>query len=152
MGEAGLRRLRRYVLTAGVAAAVDLGGFAGLSAAGVPVVPAAIASFLVANVVNFRLSARYAFGWAPVPSRYPRFLAASGVGLSVNVVVTGAAAWLGLPPVAAKLMGIGVAFGANFALNAVVVFPEAGAAPPTPPAPRGSGPRPWRGRASRRPS
>lgn len=117
-------RLCRYGLTAGAAAIVDIGGFAVLSGFGVGVVLAATVSFLVANVANYALSARYAFGHIPSLRRYPAFLAASGAGLCVNVAVTaGAAAGLGLAPLLAKVAGVGVAFGANFLLNALVVFP-----------------------------
>lgn len=119
------RRERLYVLTGGVAAVVDLGGFAALSALGLAVLPAATASFLIANVVNYALSARYAFASAPTARRYPTFLAGSLAGLAVNVGATALAAGpLGLSPGLAKVLGIGVAFAVNFALNAFVVFPR----------------------------
>lgn len=119
-----LRKLAQYVLTAGVAAVVDIGGFALLISAGALLVPAAIASFLTANVVNYVLTASYVFGVTPTLRRYPVFLAAAGVGFVVNVGVTALAAhFLDLAPVAAKTTGVCVAFFANFALNALFVFP-----------------------------
>lgn len=120
-----LRKLGQYGLTAGVAAVVDIGGFAALFRLGLPLVPAAMLSFLAANVVNYLLSARYVFGVAPSLRRYPVFLAAAGLGFIVNVSVTALAAQsLGLAPVAAKTAGVGIAFFANFALNALFVFRE----------------------------
>ncbi|PTE18252.1 hypothetical protein C5F48_23795, partial [Cereibacter changlensis JA139] len=50
-----LRKLAQYFLTAGVAAIVDIGGFALLLGVGAALVPAAMASFLAANVVNYVL-------------------------------------------------------------------------------------------------
>ena len=117
----------RYFGTAGVAAVVDLGGFAALLAWAAPVPAAAIASFLVANVVNYLLSARFAFGAAPSLRRYPMFLAAAGIGLAINVSVTWALTWgTDLHPLLAKTSGIGTAFVANFALNLRLVFPARG--------------------------
>lgn len=122
-GRAWPAKLLRYGLTGGLAAVVDLGGFAVLHAAGVPLAPAAALSFLVATVVNYLLSAAFAFG-APISLRgYLRFLGVAALGLVVNVGVTVLADALGVPPVLAKLAGIGVAFGVNFLLNLVLVFP-----------------------------
>lgn len=118
------RRLYRYGLVGGVAAIMDIGGFALLSGTGVGVSVAATASFIAANVANYLLCARYAFGHRATVRRYPAFFAASAVGLCINVAVTiAAASALGLTPVLAKVVGVGVAFGGNFALNAFVVFP-----------------------------
>ena len=116
-------QLLRYGCTAGAAAVVDLGGFAALVGLGVAIVPAAVASFLLATVVNYLLTARYVFGH-PVSLRgYAGFLAAAGVGFALNVGVTaGAHGGLALSPLAAKASGIAIAFFANFALNAMVVF------------------------------
>ena len=125
----GLGKLGRYALTAGAAAVVDLGGFAALHALGLGVPTAATASYLAANVANYVLSARYAFGARASPARYPAFLAGSAAGLLVNVGVTALAAGpLGAPPSLAKLIGIGMAFGVNFAINWLVIFPARRAA------------------------
>lgn len=117
--------LLRYGLTGGLAAVVDLGGFAMLLATGVPLALAAALSFLVATVVNYLLSAAFAFGAAISLRGYLRFLAVAALGLVVNVGVTVLADALGVPPVLAKLVGIGVAFFVNFLLNLVLVFPRA---------------------------
>lgn len=128
-GPALAGRMIRYAGTAGVAALVDVGGFWLLHGAGPPVAAAAAASFLVATVVNYALSARLVFA-APVGlGGYGRFLAAASLGFAVNVAITVAASHaLDAPPVAAKAAGVAVAFFANFALNAAYVF-----RPPRPP-------------------
>lgn len=113
----------RYGLTAGTAAVVDIGGFVVLVALAVPLVPAAIASFVAAAVVNYLLTARFVFGQQASRRAFVRFFAAALVGLAINVGVTVlAATQLGLPPRLAKIAGVGVAFCFNFALNALLVF------------------------------
>jgi putative flippase GtrA len=116
-------RLMRYALTGGTAAVVDLGGFVLLQAAGLALAPAAGASFLLAAGVNFVLTARFVFGAAPTGRRWLGFLLGALAGLAVNMSVTVlAAALLGLPGWAAKTVGIGVAFGFNYLVNARLVF------------------------------
>lgn len=118
-----LAKLGRYGLTAGSAAIVDAGGFALLHHAGLATLPAAVTSFLLATVVNYRLTARFVFHQPASMRGYGVFLLAALLGAVVNVGVTVAAeAWLGLPALAAKLAGIGCAFLFNFALNLRVVF------------------------------
>jgi putative flippase GtrA len=65
------------------------------------------------------------FGTRPSPRGFAPFLAGALVGLVVNVAITLAGvAFFGTPPVVAKMVGIGVAFLVNFAINAVFVFPQ----------------------------
>ena len=110
------RKLFRFFLTAGTAAVVDVGGFAGLCFLRVPIAVAAVGSFGLAAVVNYLLSARFAFG------RAATLLAAVG-GLIVNVSVTLlASSYLGIAPVLAKILGVGTAFLVNFWLNNHIVF------------------------------
>lgn len=117
------QRMIRYSFTAGFAALVDLGGFWALQTMAWQLEIAAATSFLIATVVNYALSARYVFK-APVNfSGYVRFLSAALLGFVVNVgVTTLMARAVGLPPIVAKLIGIGLAFFVNFALNAAFVF------------------------------
>lgn len=118
-----LRKFSRYFVTGGVAAIVDAGGFAALHYLGVATPPAAIASFTLAAVVNFFLTARFVFGQRPTGRGFTLFLLAALIGLTVNVGVTVAAVeLLGLLPVVAKIVGIGTAFSLNFLLNLLVVF------------------------------
>lgn len=129
MMRALLVKLGRYFVTAGLAAIVDIGGFVLLVGAGMALVPAAASSFVVAALVNYLASSRFVFG-APASVRgFGRFFAGALAGLAINVGVTFlAATQLGLVPALAKTVGVGVAFLANFAINATLVFPGAGAA------------------------
>jgi putative flippase GtrA len=118
-----LIKFSRYFLTGGAAAIVDAGGFAMLHSLGVSTPPAAVASFALAAVVNFLLTARFVFGQRPTGRGFTLFLLAALIGLTVNVSVTIAGVeLLDLPPVVAKIVGIGTAFSLNFLLNLLVVF------------------------------
>lgn len=118
-----LVKFSRYFLTGGGAAIIDAGGFALLYWFGLATLPAAVASFALAAVVNFLLTARFVFGQRATGRGFTVFLLAALLGLMVNVGVTVAAVKLfGLPPVIAKIVGIGTAFSINFLLNLLVVF------------------------------
>lgn len=116
-------RILRYGGTAGAAAVVDIGLFWLVHAAGLSIAVAAALSFLLATVVNYTLTARHVFQARISFRGYLRFLSAASLGFVVNVgttmlLVQGA----GLPALLAKCLGIGVAFFANFAMNALLVF------------------------------
>lgn len=122
-----LRQLFRYVATAGAAAAVDLGGFVLLERRGLGVALASVGSFAVATVVNYLLSARFVFFTRASLRGYGRFILAAMLGFVCNIAVTVlGVSVLGLPPILAKIVAIGVAFFFNFLLNAVFVFRPAG--------------------------
>ena len=113
----------RYILTGGVAAIVDAGGFFLLTKAKLPIAPSGILSFCVAAFVNYRLTARFVFSRDVTTRGFALFLFAALVGLTVNVGVMLAGVMLfGLWPLAAKIVGIGVAFVVNFFLNMHFVF------------------------------
>jgi putative flippase GtrA len=124
-----LSKFGRYFLTGGTAAIVDAGGFALLHHAGLATLPAAAASFMLATAVNFALTARYVFGKKATGRGYTLFLLAALLGLTVNVGATVVAAEVvGIPAIAAKIVGIGTAFSLNFMLNWLVVFRDGRAA------------------------
>lgn len=117
------RKLVGYFFTAGIAAVVDVGGFVLLSRWGVPILPAAAGSFIVAAVVNYLLSSRFVFRSEASTRRFLLFFAAALLGLAVNVSVTYLAATrLDLGPALAKLTGVSTAFLVNFAINTALVF------------------------------
>lgn len=119
-----LPRVLRYALTGGLAAVVDIGGFALLALALPGVLLPAMLSFLLAAVVNYRASAGWVFGhdWRD-GRRAARFLVAAGGGLAVNAGATALlAALVQTPPLAAKVAGVGLAFGVNFLLQAYWAF------------------------------
>jgi len=118
-----LLRVGRYGLTGGAAAVVDLGVFALLCPALLPVGPAATVSFLAAVGVNYTLTSRYVFANSLNRKRFYRFFVFAVLGLLINVSATVAVARL-LPvkPVVAKFCGIGIAFFFNYLFNAKFVF------------------------------
>ena len=118
------RRAALYLLTGGLAAVVDVGGFALLA----PRLPgpawAAAMSFTLAALANYLLSSTWVFrhDWRS-PRRALRCGLAACLGLAVNTGVTWAlAGHAGLWPVLAKVAGVGAAFAVNFALAALWVF------------------------------
>lgn len=116
-------KLLRYGVTGGIAAIVDAGGFELLLRAGLGIAAAGATSFCVAALVNYALTSHFVFGQGKTAFGFLAFFAAALVGLSVNLGVTLAGVyWLGLPPLAAKILGIGTAFLINFALNMGIVF------------------------------
>jgi putative flippase GtrA len=128
-----LTKLVRYGVTSGIAAIVDAGGFALLLAAGLAVAIAGTLSFCIAALVNYGLSSRFVFARSASAPGFALFFVAALIGLSVNLGVTLAGVYLaGLPPIVAKIAGIGTAFLVNFALNLLVVFRPSAAAPPRP--------------------
>jgi putative flippase GtrA len=116
-------KLFRYFLTAGTAAAVDVGGFALLCLMPIPIAVSAVTSFCLAAVVNYLLSARFAFGESPTLRGFGLFFVAALGGLTVNVSVTFVgSSYLGIAPVLAKVVGVGAAFLLNFWVNIRFVF------------------------------
>ncbi len=117
-----LRQFSRYLLTGGAAAIVDVGGFALLNSSGTGVAEAAILSFLVALIVNYCLSARFAFGRDVSLGRFLLFAGFAGGGLLINVSVTLGTYAIIDNAVLSKIMGVGIAFLFNFIINAFLVF------------------------------
>ena len=122
-----LGKLLRYTVTGGSAAVIDLGAFALLYPAVLPLPLAATASFLLAAVENYVFSSCFVYKQPLSIRRFGAFLLIASMGLAVNVGMTfAAAALLGLPPLIAKTIGIGVAFLINFSLNTSIVFRKNG--------------------------
>ncbi len=112
-----------YFFTGGLSATVDAGCFALLLAAHMPTAPAAATSFSWAALLNFQLTSRLVFRQNPTKGRFALFFFTALVGCMVNVGITlTGTALLGLPPLAAKTIGIASAFPLNFALNLGIVF------------------------------
>jgi putative flippase GtrA len=116
-------KLMRYAVTGGIAALIDAGGFALLIKMDLNVVPASIFSFCVAALVNYRLTSHFVFNHSATINRFVLFMFAALTGLTINVGITLAGIFFfGLPPLVAKLGGIGIAFLVNFGLNLQIVF------------------------------
>jgi putative flippase GtrA len=118
-----LHKLVRYFFTAGAAAIVDVGGFALLCLTPIPIAVSAVTSFCLATIVNFLLTSRYVFNRPATVRGFGLFFVAAVGGLVVNVSVTLLGSMhFGIPPVLAKLIGVGSAFLVNFWLNLRIVF------------------------------
>ncbi len=118
-----LPKLVRYFFMAGVAAIVDVGGFALLCWTPLPIAVSAAASFCLATVAKFPLVCRYVFNRAPTVWGFGLFFFAAVGGLLVNVCVTSIGSlYLGIPPVIAKVIGVGSTFLINFWVNLRIVF------------------------------
>jgi putative flippase GtrA len=113
----------KYFLTGGIAALVDVFLFALLNGFGASVLLASAVSFCIAACVNFSLTSTIVFGQRGTLRRFSYFFAFAVVGFAINVGVTTAASLLlAIPHVADKLLGIAIAFVANFVLNLTIVF------------------------------
>jgi putative flippase GtrA len=118
-----ISKLLLYTITGGIAAVVDTGGFALLINAKLNIALAGVISFCTAALVNYRLTSQFVFSREITIHGFTLFLFAALTGLTINVGVTVAGVYFfGLPPVAAKLAGIGTAFLINFGLNVGIVF------------------------------
>ena len=118
------RQALGYLLVGGLAAVVDIGLFHLLVSRLEGVLLPAVASFMVAAVVNYSLSSVWVYRrqWRSV-RRATQFLLFALVGLCINA---GATWWLAhmfpIAPTLAKIGGVGIAFGANFLMNTFIVF------------------------------
>src|SRR5689334_18986915 len=114
-----LRQALGYILTGGLAAVVDIGGFHLLASHLGGVLLPAVLSFVLAAVVNYTLSSIWVYrrDWRSL-RRAALFLAFACVGLAINAGVTWLLATsLPIAPTLAKVGGVGVAFAANFLMN-----------------------------------
>jgi putative flippase GtrA len=114
-----------YLIVGGLSFLVELTAFIALQTAAIAVIPASVASFIVATVANYLLSITLAF----IPGRFrrhaelARFLAVVLVGLALNT----AAVWffaypLGIPPVAAKVGAVPIVLIWNYLGRRLLVF------------------------------
>jgi putative flippase GtrA len=116
-------KLGGYFCTAGAAAVIDIGGFVALIQAGLSVLAAATSSFLTAMVFNYLATSRWVFKKSVRVKTFLIFAAASLMGMTVNVTITAVAmASFHVPAVLAKIVGVGVSFLVNFAVNYGITF------------------------------
>ena len=118
-----VRKLLQYGVTGGIAAVVDAGLFMLLVNARLNIVVASCLSFCIAALVNYSLTSRFVFNREATIRGLAAFTVAALVGLMVNIGVTLLGIFIvGLPPLAAKLAGIGTTFIVNFLINLRIVF------------------------------
>jgi putative flippase GtrA len=110
-------------VTGGIATVVDAGGFVLLVNAKLSIVVASFLIFGIAVLVKYTLSSRFVFDSKATLRGLAAFAAGALLGLMVNVGVTLLGVFtVGLPPLTAKLVGIGTAFIINFLINLRIVF------------------------------
>jgi len=118
-----VRKLLQYAVTGGIAAVIDAGGFVLLLNAELNIIAAGCLSFSIAALVNYVLASQFVFNRQATLHGFAPFMAGALVGLIINVSVTSMGMFLaGLPALAAKVVGIGIAFIANFLINTHIVF------------------------------
>lgn len=87
------------------------------------IVAASCLSFCIAVLINYSLTSRFVFNREATVRGFAAFTDAAFIGLMVNIGVTLLGVFtVGLPPLAAKLTGIGTAFIVNFLINLRIVF------------------------------
>jgi putative flippase GtrA len=113
-----------YILAAGLAAVVDIGGFHWVARHLDNLAAAAALSFLVAAGVNYTLSSLWVYRreWRSL-RRASLFLLFACLGLGLNAGMTWwLAVTLPVHPTLAKVGGVATAFGFNFLVNTRLVF------------------------------
>jgi len=116
-----------YLIVGGVAFLTELATFLALLAAGVSVIPASIASFIVATVANYALSRRIAFARKAISGgdEIVRFVLVAGVGLVLNTGVVWGLLLLGVPATIAKVAAVAPVLAWNFLGRRLFVFTDA---------------------------
>lgn len=118
------RQASGYLVTGGLAAVVDIGGFHLLAPRLEGVLLPAVLSFVFAAMVNYMLSSVWVYqrDWRSV-RRAGMFLLFGAIGLTINAGATWALAGsLPIGPTLAKVGGVAIAFVANFLMNTFIVF------------------------------
>ena len=115
-----------YLVVGGIAFLTELATFLALLAADVSVIPASIASFIVATAANYALSRRIAFARKPISGgdEIARFLLVAGVGLVLNTGVVWTLLLLGLPATIAKVAAVAPVLAWNFLGRRLFVFTD----------------------------
>jgi putative flippase GtrA len=114
-----------YLIVGGLSFLLDIGVFIGLRRLNAAVIPASVASFLVATAGNYVLSVLLAFR----PARFARhiemlrFLAVVAVGLGLNTALVWLFVYsLGIPPTAAKIAAVPLVLAWNYLGRRTLVF------------------------------
>ncbi len=125
-------KLVRYFFVGGTAAAIDLALFAlGAKVMGLPYLPVAAGSFVVATLVNYLLSVRHVFESGARFRKHEEIglvFAVSALGLAVNQTIL----WLaveqvGMELILAKICATGAVFFWNYAIRRYYIFRRPGA-------------------------
>jgi putative flippase GtrA len=118
-------QLALYAVVGGAATAADLGGFAALTALGLPTIAATPLSFLAGTATNYVASVTLAFrrGRRSLRGEIAALVVVVGVGLALNALFVALfLALLPIRPLTAKALAIPCALGWNFLGRRWLVF------------------------------
>lgn len=124
----------RYFIVGGICALIDLGVFVGLLAATQwHYLIASTIGFILATLVNYKLSIRFVFEQGARYGKHAEILAVYAVSafslLVHQGVLFGVVAGFGQHPIAGKCVAMGVAFFWNYLLRKYLVFAPATSRP-----------------------
>jgi putative flippase GtrA len=121
------RGLARYLLVGGLSACIDIGLFLLFAQVlGLPYLPVATATFVIATLANYFLSVRFVFKSGHRFGQKHEILlvfAVSGVGLALNALILWLCVeWGHFPLLVGKLAATGTLFFWNFLARRFLVF------------------------------
>jgi putative flippase GtrA len=125
-------RLFLYLIVGGLSFIVEISTFLALRRAAMPVIPASVASFIVATLANYLLSILLAFehGRFRQPEELARFLIVVLVGLVLNTIVVWIFAYpLAIQPIVAKISAVPIVLTWNYLGRRLFVFDKRVPAP-----------------------
>lgn len=114
-----------YLIVGGLSFLVDIGVFVALRGAELPVIPASVASFILATIANYLLCILFAFQSGRFQRRFEmlRFLGVVLVGLGLNTLLVWFLVYpLSVHPVAAKIIVVPIVLVWNYLGRRLLVF------------------------------
>lgn len=114
-----------YLIVGGLLFIVEISTFLALCRVAMPVIPASVASFIVATLANYLLSILLAFerGRFRQPEELARFFLVVLVGLALNTMVVRIFAYpLAIQPTVAKIAAVPIVLTWNYLSRRIFVF------------------------------
>jgi putative flippase GtrA len=121
-----------YLIVGGLSFVVEIAAFIALRRVALPVIPASVASYLVATLANYLLSVLLAFqrGRFRRHVEMARFLTVVLVGLALNTALVWCFVYLlAIPPLAAKIGAVPIVLIWNYLGRRMLVFTDRVPAP-----------------------
>jgi putative flippase GtrA len=116
-----------YLIVGGLSFVVEIAAFVALRRAAMPVIPASVASFVVATIANYSLSVLLAFQRGRFRRHVElfRFLTVVLVGLALNTALVWCFVYLlAIPPVVAKIAAVPIVLIWNYVGRRMLVFSD----------------------------
>jgi putative flippase GtrA len=119
----------RYLVVSLCALGIDLGCFVALIASGLSSVFASAIAYSIGIIVHWTLSSRKVFqdrvsepGSLARNQQKAMFLMSALLGLVVTMAIVAFGEWIGVNPVIAKIVAVGVSFQLTYVLRNIVIF------------------------------